>query len=239
MKKKTVAILGSVAIVVILVGVIMIVMMGGGEPSIKQDLPTMDEIPSETIHFEPTSEVMIPDEGEVFWPIHGPTNSTEVIMITGIQVHVTWSDDESAPARKPLYENMPDTMSIDIVAKPYLQSLESDGNDTSNGTMTSSSDAITGTVRIDMDLKASPVLLEEGPDTNISFDPAGSADGGNTGLYIKISCLAGDIEKSMPALRVYPDRGDEVTMTVTITVKKVPVEVFEAWVEEQTQSTEW
>jgi hypothetical protein len=136
---------------------------------------------------------------------------------------------------------MPDTMTLDVTAKPYLQSLETDGNDTGNetGTISKVSFSDSGNTRVDLDLKASPVVLEEGPETNVSYDPEGTTDAGNTGLYIKVSCVAGDMESSKPSLLLYTDRGDEITMTVTINAKFVPREVFDAWVAEQTQGNEW
>jgi hypothetical protein len=241
MKAKIFAIIGAVLAVAVILGTVLIFMTGGGEPSFKEDLPTMDEVPSETINFDPTGEVMIPDQEEVFWPIYGPTNSTEVIMVTGIQVHITWSDDENPPASRPFYQNMPDTMTLEVTASPYLQSVENGGNDTANetGVISKTSMSESGNTRVDLDLKASPVVLEEGGDTNLSFDPSGFSDKGSTGLYIGISCIAGHIESSRPALLRYTDRGDEITMTVSITIKKVPAEVFEAWVAEQTASSEW
>jgi hypothetical protein len=220
-------------------GTLLIFMMGGGEPGSSEELRTMDEFTVETINFETSGEVMVNDEETVYWPIHGPSNSTEVILVTGIQVLLTWSDDEQPPASRPMYQNTPDTMTLDVVASPYLQSLDSGANGTENSTVSKSSNADTGTTRVDLDMKSSPVLLETGSDGNVSFDPAGSSEHGSTGLYIGVTCLAGNIEASRPAVLMYTDRGDEVSLDVTISLKRVPQEVFEAWVQEQTQGPEW
>jgi hypothetical protein len=205
----------------------------------------MDEIPADTMNFEPTPEVMVPDEGEVFWPIFGPTNSTEVVMITGIKVHMTWSDDENPPLFRPFYQNLPDTMTLGVTGTPYLQSIESGGNttddenNTAGGTVTKTSMSDSGTTRVDLDLRSTPIVLGEGSDTNLSFDQAGTSDPGNSGLYISVSCIAGHIESTKPSAIRYLDQGDEVILTISITYKRVPSDVFEAWVEEQTHSSDW
>jgi hypothetical protein len=239
MKISTITIIGAALIVAISLGTLLIFMMGGGEPGFAAELPSMEEAPTETYNFEPTAEVMVNDEGSVYWPIYGPSNSTEVVLVTGAQILLTWSDDENPPASRPMYQNMPDTMTLEVVGSPYLQTLGSEGNNTENSTVSKTSMADTGTTRVDLDMKSSPVLLESGTDENLSFDPSGSSDHGNTGLYISVSCMAGHIEASRPAMLRYTDRGDEVSITVSITVKRVPVEVFEQWVQEQTQTSEW
>jgi hypothetical protein len=182
---------------------------------------------------------MVHDEETVYWPIYGPSNSTDVILVTGIQVLITWSDDEEPPAIRPMYQNTPDTMTLDIVASPYLQSLQSGANDTENSTITKSSNSDAGSTRVDLDMKSSPLLLESGSDDNVSFDPSGSSEHGNTGLYIGVSCIAGNIEASRLAMLMYTDSGDEISLDVTISFKSVPTEVFDAWVQEQTEGPEW
>jgi hypothetical protein len=239
MQIKTISIIGAVLVVAILLGTVVIFMMGGGEPSFTEDLPTMDEAPTETFNFDPTEEVMVEDEGTVYWPISGPVNSTDVVLVTGIQVRIAWSDDENPPASRPLYQNMPDTMTLDVVAAPYLSSVKGDGNDTANSTVVKSSRSDTGSTRVDLDMKSNPILLDSGSNENLSFDPAGSSEPGNSGLYVAVSCIAGHIEASRPAMLRYTDRGDEVSLTISVTVRIVPTEVFEQWVAEQTQESTW
>jgi hypothetical protein len=239
MKIKTISIIGAVLILAILSGTLLIFMMGGGEPSFSKELPTMDEAPTETLNFNPTEEIMIEDGGTTYWPISGPSNSTDVILVTGIQVRIAWSDDENPPASRPLYRNMPDTMTVDVVATPYLQSIQTEGNDSANSTVTTSANSDTGSIGVDLSLLSNPILLEAGTDENVSFDPAGTSESGNTGLYIAVSCMAGHIEASRPAMLRYTDRGDEITISVLITIKIVPTEVFEHWVAEQTSESLW
>ena len=239
MKAKLIGIIGVVAVVFILLSVVVIFMMGGGESGVARTMITMDEIVEETVNMEPTEEVMVPDEGTVFWPIYGPVNSSEVIMLTGIQVIVSWSDDEPPPASRPFYENTPDQMTLEVVAMPFLSTLEQSGNESANNTFLATSRSDTGSTRIDMDLKSMPVVLAEGTSDNLTMDPAGSSEPGNTGLFISVSCLAGHIEANRLAALRYTDRGDEVTLTVTLSYKRVPQDVFDAWVAEQTRETEW
>ncbi|MGA1820161.1 MAG: hypothetical protein ACMUHU_04035 [Thermoplasmatota archaeon] len=236
MKAKVIGIIGAVLAVVILLIVGVTLLMGGGESGAAKQVMSMDEIVEETIDLDPTGEVMVVNEGTVYWPVQGPGNSTDVIMITGIQVLVSWSDDEQPPASRPFYENTPDQMSLDVVAVPFLVTLDSSGNSTANNTIVASSRSDTGSTRIDLDLMSTPVVLSAGDGDNASFDPAGSSEPGNTGLYISVSCIAGNIEATRPALLMYTDRGDEVTLTVSISFKRVPQEVFEAWVTEQSGS---
>jgi hypothetical protein len=239
MRIKTITIFGTILLVAILSGVLLIFMMGGGEPSFSQELPTMDEAPTETFSFNPNEEIMIEDESTVYWPISGPSNSTDVILVTGVQVFIAWADDENPPASRPLYQNMPDTMTLDVVASPYLESVRSDGNDTANSTVVKSASSDTGSTRVDLNMMSNPLLLEAGSGENISFEPAGSSDPGNTGLYIAVSCMAGHIEATRPAMLRYTDRGDEIIISVQIMVKIVPTEVFENWVAEQTSESIW
>jgi hypothetical protein len=239
MKAKVLGITGAAVGAVILLVTVVVFAMGGGGPSFKEEAPTMEEIPEETIHFDPTLEIMVEDQSTVYWPIFGPSNSTEVILVTGVQVHLTWSDDESAPALRPMYQNMPDTMTLQAVASPLIGS-GGDGNDTgTNETVSMTGRSDTGTTRIDLDLASTPVILEGGPETNISFTESGSNDPGNSGLYISVSCEAGDLEASRPALLLYNDRGDEVTLTISVTIKRVPVVTFEDWYEMQNSVSEW
>jgi hypothetical protein len=134
---------------------------------------------------------------------------------------------------------MPDTMTLDVVAAPYLQSIQTEGNDSANSTVTTSANSDTGSIGVDLSLLSNPILLEAGTDENVSFDPAGTSESGNTGLYIAVSCMAGHIEASRPAMLRYTDRGDEITISVLITIKIVPTEVFEHWVAEQTSESLW
>jgi hypothetical protein len=239
MKIKTISIIGVILVVAILSGTLVVFMMGGGEPSFSQELPSMDEAPTETYNFDPTDEIMIEDGNTMYWPVSGPSNSTDVILVTGIQVRVVWSDDENPPATRPMYQNMPDTMTLDVVAKPFLSSIRTDENNTEDSNATKSSESDAGSTRADLDMKSNPILLEAGTDENVSFDPSGSSDPGNTGLFVAVTCTAGHIEATRPAMLRYTDRGDEVSLTVSITVKTVPTEVFELWVEEQSRSSEW
>ncbi len=183
---------------------------------------------------------MVADGGTVYWPIFGPSNSTSVILVTGIQVHITWSDDEQPPAFRPTYQNMPDTMNLGVSAIPFLSSFDESENSTDpNSTLTQYSSSDAGNARIDLNMGSDPTLLKEGNNENISFDPLGASEPGNTGLYISVECTAGHLESSRPALLRYTDRGDEVSLTISITIKRVPVETFEIWVEQQTRSNEW
>jgi len=233
MKAKVLGIIGAVIAVILLLVVGLTFLMGGGESGTAKEMMTMDEIVEETVDLDPTGEVMVLDEGTVYWPVLGPGNSTDVIMITGLQVLVTWSDDEQPPAYRPFYENTPDEMTVEAVAVPFLSTLDPSDNSTANNTLMASSRSDTGSTRIDLDLMSTPVVLTTGNGENVSFDPAGSSDPGNTGLYISVSCIAGNIEPTRPGFLMYTDRGDEVTLTVSISFKRVPQNVFDAWVTEQ------
>ncbi|MGA1793949.1 MAG: hypothetical protein ACMUHM_08365 [Thermoplasmatota archaeon] len=238
MKAKVIGIIGAVLVVVLLLVVGLTFLMGGGGSGAAKEMISMDEIVEETIDLDPAEDIMVPDEGTVYWPVQGPANSTEVIMITGIQVLISWTDDEQPPASRPLYENTPDQMSLDVVAVPYLATIDPSGNSTANNTITASSNSDMGSTRIDLDLMSTPVVLTAGGGENVSFDPAGASEPGNTGLYISVSCIAGHIEASRPALLRYTDRGDEVTITMSISFKRAPQEVFDAWLAEQTRTEE-
>jgi hypothetical protein len=238
MKGKVIGIIGGVAVSLILLVTVVVFAMGNDGPTFKKEIPTMEEIPEETIHLDPTPEVMVGDQNTVYWPILGPSNSTEIILVTGVQVHLTWSDDESAPALRPMYQNMPDTMTLQAVAVPLIGS-GGDNSSAENGTLTMTGRSDTGSTRIDMDLASTPVMLEEGTDTNISFNPDGAGDPGNSGLYLSVSCEAGDLEASRPALLLYNDMGDEVTLTISVTIKRIPAVTFEQWYETQNGVSEW
>jgi len=233
MNAKVVGIIGAVIAVIILLVVGLIFFMGGGESGEAKQMMTLDEITAETITLDPAENIMVLDEGTFYWPLMGPANSTEIIMITGLQVLVTWSDDEQPPSSRPFYENTPDEMTLEAVAVPFLSTIDSSDNSTANNTLMATSRSDTGSTRIDLDLMSTPVVLSTGSGENISYDPAGASEPGNTGLYISVSCIAGDIKATRPALLMYTDRGDEVTLEVSISFKRIPQNVFDSWVIEQ------
>jgi len=239
MNFKLLGITGGVVLTAILLVTVLVFAIGGEGPGLKEEPPTMEEIPEETIHFDPTPEIMVEDQNTVYWPIFGPSNSTEIILVTGVQAHLTWSDDESAPTLRPMYQNMPDTMTIQTVATPVIASGDGDNSSNANGTITMTGRSDTGTTRIDLDLASTPVVLVEGAGSNISFSEEGTSEPGASGLFISVSCMAGDLEASRPALLLYNDMGDEVSLTISVRIKRVPADTFDEWYRAQNGVSEW
>lgn len=239
MNLKLLGITGGVALTAILLVTVIVIAMGEEGPGFKEEPPTMEEIPEETIHFDPTPEIMVEDQETVYWPIFGPSNSTEIILVTGVQAHLIWSDDESAPTLRPMYQNVPDTMTLKAVATPIIGSSSVDNSSNANGTITITGRSDTGNTRVDLDLASTPVVLVEGAGSNISFSEEGASEPGTSGLYISVSCVAGDLEASRPALLLYNDMGDEVSLTISVTIKRVPVDTFDEWYRTQNEVSKW
>lgn len=239
-KKKIMIIGGSVSAIILIIMLSFSIFAPENEVP-DEKLPGIEEYAEETIDLAQVEDVMVTEDEVIYWNIGRPENGTDIILVTEVQVIISWSDDESAPALRPLYDNKPDTFYLTIEGIPLLTSgISNDGNETNTTTgkvasVTSTSNM--GSTRATLDILNNPILvgpMEGGSNgTAWGWDPQGSTEKGNTGLYINITCVPGDIEASRPALLLYNDLGDEVTMNVKISYKTVPEEIVNSWLDQQ------
>jgi hypothetical protein len=241
--KKKFMIVGGLIGIVILVSMISVAILSGkGEPP-EEKYPGLEEYVETQEEFDAVN-VMIGDEQTVYWDIGRPSNGTDVILVTGVQILITWTDDENPPALRPFYTNTPDTFILSVQGVPLLKRGDSsDGNQTNStgDVIRSSSTSNMGSTRVNLDILNNPILLSNtdnssGNATAWQWDPAGSSEHGNTGLFINITCVAGHIESSRPALLRYNDPGDQVTMNVKVFFKSIPEEVLNSWLEQNSRS---
>jgi hypothetical protein len=241
--KKRLMIAGGAVSLIFLMTVVVVALVGGKEDTPSMEIPGLEEFGEEVVDFQ-TENVMINDQETVYWDIGRPGNTTDNVLVTGVQVLIVWSDDERAPSTRPLYTNTPDTFILSVIGVPVLgRSPSADGNNT-NGTVEGgelriSSTSQMGSTRVTLECMNNPILLEQkgnGTGTDFEWDPAGNSEPGNTGLFINVTCMAGHIESSRPALLRYTDQGDEITMSIALSYKIVPDEVLESWLSTNSRS---
>jgi hypothetical protein len=240
--KKKVMIGGGAVSLLFLITVIVVAFVGGKEEAPSIDIPGLEEY-GEEVEDLLAENVMINDQETVYWDIGRPGNSTDIILVTGVQVLIAWSDDERAPSTRPFYMNTPDTFILSVVGVPVLNRGDAPDGNTTNATeddsIRMSSTSQMGTTRVTLDILNNPILLEsEGNETGTEFewDPAGKTEPGRTGLFINVTCIAGHIESTRPALLRYNDPGDEITMSISLSYKAVPQEVFDFWLKSNSRS---
>jgi hypothetical protein len=233
--KKRIMIASGAASLLFLTTIVVVAIVGGKDDSPTIDLPGLEEYGEETIPLQ-AENIMVEDGQTMYWDIGRPGNSTDIILVTGIQVLIAWSDDEMAPATRPLYTNTPDTFILSAIGVPLLSrdntTAGNNTNQTTEDVVRISSTSQMGTTRVALNILNNPILLSRsGNDTGTEWewDPAGAAEPGNTGLFINITCIAGHIESSRPALLRYTDPGDEVTISISLSFKSVPDEVVQYW----------
>lgn len=240
-KKRLMIGAGSVSLLFIITLVI-VAIVGGKEEAPSMEIAGLEEYGEETKDLL-TENIMVEDGQTKYWSIGRPGNTTDLVLVTGVQVLIAWSDDERAPATRPFYTNTPDTFTLSIIGEPLLDKGISTGgnntNDTSTSTVRQSSTSQMGTTRVILEILNNPILLErEGNESgeNWQWNPEGGAEPGNTGLFINVTCIAGDIISSRPALLSYNDPGDEISMSVAVSYKIVPEEVVINWLEKNSRS---
>jgi hypothetical protein len=232
---------GSVSLLFVITLAIMAI-VGGKEEAPSMEIAGLEEYGEETRDLL-TENIMVEDGQTKYWNIGRPGNTTDIILVTGVQVLIAWSDDERAPVTRPFYTNTPDTFTLSIIGEPLLDkglsSGENSTNQTSTSTIRQSSTSQMGTTRVILEILNNPILLErEGNETgdDWQWNPEGEAEPGNTGLFINVTCIAGDIVSSRPALLRYTDPGDEISMSVAVSYKVVPEEVVTNWLESNSRS---
>lgn len=232
-KRFLIWIIVGVVVVLLAGGGIMAFALSGGEKESAQDIPGIETYPEEKIEFLiPDPGVMINDGATVFFPItpHG----TGVALISNVNAGIGWSDDEVPPSWRLTYSNEPDTMSMSIV-------ILSDSGE-ANDTLEMDGESDTGNVNLIFSMAQQNGVVKGDGGANWTFSDTGSSElTGNASFYIAVSCTTGPITSSRPALLMYNDFGDEITMTVTITYKQIPLEVYEYWQKETepTEAEEW
>lgn len=239
--KKLIIIIGSIVSVIFLVTTLTIAIVGGKEEAPEPQIPGIEEYAEESVEFGFENR-MIEDEQTVYWNIGAPSNSTEAIVVTGIQILIAWSDDEPTPIGRFMYENQPDEFYLTVEGIPVLQGTTSTTeNMTNNRTVRVSSNSNMGSTRVNFNILDNPIHLGSqnmtvDNKTGLEWDPAGTESPGNTGLYINVTCIAGDIEANRPALLRYTDQGDQITMSIFLNFKRIPYDILENWIEKSTRS---
>jgi hypothetical protein len=239
--KKKVIIISSIVSAIFMVTVLTIALVGGKEDAPVVEVPGIEEYAEETVEFGFENR-MIEDQQTVYWDIGAPSNSTDAVIVTGIQILITWSDDEPTPAGRVLYENEPDEFFLSVEGIPLLQgSTTTTENLTQNRTIRVASNSDMGSARVNFNILDNPILLSSqnltvDNKTGLEWDPAGKDGPGNTGLFINVSCIAGHIEARRPALLRYTDQGDQIMMSVALSFKTIPHDILENWVESNTRS---
>ncbi|MGA1822761.1 MAG: hypothetical protein ACMUIG_09555 [Thermoplasmatota archaeon] len=223
-KKFLIIIIVGVVLAVLAGGGILVFAMSGGEGGSGPEIPGISSFPEQRISFSiPDEGLMINDGSTVYFPI--VPNGTDVILLSNVQAGITWSDDEVPPAWRVTYQNEPDTMTMRVV----VMSESGEENDTLEMESTSETGAVN--IMFNMAQKNGVVKGEGG--ANWSFPEAGETSlSGNATFYISVSCEAGMIRSTRPALLLYTDRGDEIGMDVEITYRQVPLEIYEYWQKE-------
>lgn len=237
--------IGSAVSFIILTAMITVAIVGGKNEAPDTKVPGLEEYGEEIVDF--TSEnVMVGDGETVFWNVGRPVNSTDIILVTGVQVLISWSDDEQPPLFRPLYSNTPDVFTLSVEGVPAIsRGSSSSGNNTTStgGVIRSSSASEMGSTRVNLNIMDNPIILgtfgnqSNSTDGGWYWEPSGSSEPADTGLFINVSCTAGDIKSSRPALLMYNDPGDQIDMAVTISFKTVPQEVLDHWLQQNSRST--
>ena len=239
--KKMIIIISSIVSVVFMITVLTIALVGGKEDAPEDKPPGIEEYAEETVDLI-VENIMIDNEQTVYWDIGAPSNSSDAVLVTGIQVLIAWTDDEPVPPGRFFYENKPDEFYLSVEGIPLLQGTTSaSSNTTGNRTIRVSANSNMGSTRVNFDILDNPILLGYQNSTangtsGFEWDPNGKDRPGNTGLFINVTCIAGQIESKRPALLIYTDFGDEITMSVKLSYKSVPMDVLESWIKSNTRS---
>ncbi len=240
--KKKLMIGGAAVSSLFLITLVIVALVGGKEEAPSMKAPGLEEYGETTTTFVCEGR-MVGDGETVYWNIGRPGNSTDLILVTGVQVLIAWSDDEAPPVSRPLYSNTPDTFILSAIGIPLLWRNDPAGGNNTNGTeekvVRVSSTSQMGTTRVSLDIMNNPILLErEGNETGDEWqwDPEGASQPGRTGLYINVTCIAGHIESNRPALLRYNDPGDEISMSIALSYKAVPKEIVDSWLENNYRS---
>lgn len=238
--KKKIIIISSVVSAIFMVTILTIALVGGKEDAPEVEVPGIEEYAEETVEFGFENK-MIGDLETVYWDIGSASNSTDAVIVTGIQILIAWSDDESAPTLRPLYTNTPDEFYLTVEGIPVLQGSTTTSNMTENRTIRVSSHSDMGSARVNFNILDNPILLSSqnltvDNKTGLEWDPVGTDGPGNTGLFINVTCIAGHIEPSRQHILRYTDQGDQITMSVSLSFKTVPMEILESWIKSNTRS---
>jgi len=223
-KRFLIIIIVGVVVVLAVSGGILAFALSGGDEKTAPDVPGMETFMEETMILTiPDDGAMIDDGSTMYFPI--TPNGTDVVMISNVNAGIGWSDDEVPPSWRLTYQNEPDTMEMSIV----MLSESGEANDTQIAT--GSSD--TGTVNLIFNMAQNNGIVRGNGGANWSIPETGDPEvTGNATFYISVGCTAGPIRSTRPAMLMYNDFGDEIGMTVTISYKQIPLEVYEYWQKE-------
>ena len=243
-KKKIMIMAGAISII-FLITVLSINVFRGKSEIDEEKTPGLEEFGEDYFDLR-VDNVMVEDEQTLYWDIAFSSNSTDIIVITGVQILMIWSDDESPPAFRPTYDNTPDTFILSIEGIPLLGAGNGGADDnstnvTTTDTVRTSSTSNMGSTRVTLDAMNNPILMKttgngSSNSTVTEWKQEGSTEPGNTGLFINVTCIAGDIVSNRPALLMYNDLGDEVTMTIKVFYKSIPQNVLDNWIELNSRS---
>jgi hypothetical protein len=220
-------------VVILAGGAIAVFALSGGEEVSAPGVPEISSFPDQRTGFTiPDETVEITDGSTMYFPII--PNGTDVVLISQVKAGIRWSDDEQPPAWRLTYQNEPDTMFMEVV----VLSDSGEANDTLNMNSTSE----TGSINIMFNMANNNGIVKGDGGANWTFPETGDTSlGANATFYIAVSCAAGDIRATRPAALLYNDPGDRIGMTVEITYKQVPLEIYEYWQREAeaSASSEW
>jgi len=231
MRAKT-AIFTAIGTVVLLLSAIaaLLLLSGGDSGTVAEDeIPRIDQFEEKIHSYSTESEVMVGDGQTLYWPIFAPSNSSGVIVVTGVRGTLTWSDDENPPAYRPSYQNMPDTFRFTAVGVPMTNTENMDNSTGNTSFVQQSSTSNSGSTGLSLVMTSNPAPLKAGPSDNWTIPPEGISEPGDSGLFLSVECTAGDIRSSRPAMLYYNDQGDEVSMRLQIMYRVVPQEIFDHW----------
>ncbi len=238
--KKKIMIIGGAVSLVLLITMASVAIFSGKSELEEEKIPGLEEFGEDFFDLSVVN-VMVEDEQTLYWDISVPSNSTDIIVITGVQILMTWSDDENPPAFRPTYANTPDTFILSVEGIPLLGNGgggegDNSTNVTTTGVIRIASISNMGNTRVNLDALNNPILLKttgngSSNTTAQSEWEEGASEPGDTGLFINVTCIAGDIVSNRPALLMYTDNGDEVTMTIKVFYKSIPQEVLDNWIE--------
>ena len=231
MERKMMFIIIGAGIAVLVIGTGSFLALSGGEEEEKTvEYQRLDQYSEEMLSFSSDAPVRIENEETLYFPIEGIGNGTDVILLTEVVALVTWADDEVPPAWRVTYQNQPDTMTLSIYGIPMNVASGNQTDDNNTAAPSTVAQSETGTVRAMRQMTQNPVVLT-GPGENISVEMAGGTEEGGTGAYVSVKCDTGAIESSRPAVLLYNDNGDEINLNIQIKFRRVPLEIYNYWME--------
>jgi hypothetical protein len=218
MDRKLIIIIAAAAVLILCSG-IAVFALSGKEEKKRTDMPLLSSFPDESVDLT-VSQAEILEGGDYFFPLG--SSGTNVTLLYSIRLSMTWTDDEQAPAYRPMYSNEPDTFTATV-----LWVKAGSGTDP-NGTANTTSSSSVGNMALDL-TSGEPGFIMGTGGMNWSIPASGATSmSANDTVYIKVSVVPGDIRRSgMPAALLYNDFGDQIDMRVNVRYKTVPLDVYE------------